>query len=62
MNRILSLFVLLITVFTIGGVYATWQYANIGPNPGKCDISIKLGEFNWAGSGDLPTDSEIGED
>lgn len=62
MNRILTLFVLLITVFTIGGVYATWQYANIGPNPGKCDISIKLGEFNWAGSGDLPTDSEIGED
>lgn len=62
MNRIFSLFILLITVFTIGGVYATWQYSNIGPMPYNMELTVKLGEFNWAGSGDLPTDSEIGED
>lgn len=62
MSRILLALTLLLTVFSISGVYATWQYSSVGPNPVKCDIEIKLGEFNWAGSGDLPTDSEIGED
>ena len=62
MSRILSLVLLLVSMLSVGGVYATWQYSNIGPNPSSVEISLKLGEFNWAGSGDLPTDSEIGED
>lgn len=62
MSKILALLLLLVSIFSVGGVYATWQYTNIGPNPGSTEISVRLGEFNWAGSGDLPTDSEIGED
>ena len=62
LNRILAVFILFVTIFSVGGVYATWQYANIGPGSTYANISIKLGEFNWAGSGDLPTDSAIGED
>ena len=62
MIHILSLLMCLVMVFTVGGVYATWEYSNIGPNPSSLDITLKLGEFDWAGSGNLPTDDAIGED
>ncbi len=60
--KYLSLFLCLVMVLSIGGVFATWKYSNLGPNPASLDITIKLGEFNWVGSGDLPTDDAIGED
>ena len=62
MVQILAFVMCLVLVFSVGGVYATWQYASSGPNPAYIDIPIKLGEFNWAGSGNLPTDDAIGED
>ena len=61
-NRFLAAILLFVSIFSISGVYATWQYSSGGPNPLSSEIGIRLGEFNWAGSGDLPTDSEIGED
>ena len=61
-SRLLAVLILLASLLSFGGVYATWQYSNIGPNPASAEVSVKLGEFNWAGSGDLPTDNEIGED
>ena len=62
MIQILSLLMCLVMVLTVGGVYATWEYSNIGPNPSSLNITLKLGEFDWAGSGNLPTDDAIGED
>lgn len=59
--RTVSLGLLVLTLLSTGGVYATWKYANIGPNPASTEISLRLSEFNWAGSGDLPTDDAIGE-
>ena len=61
-KRYAIVLICLITIASTGGVFATWQYSSMGPNPARLDISIKLGEFNWAGSGDLPTDDAIGED
>lgn len=61
-KRLFAVLLLLTCMFSIGGVYATWQYSSSGPNPSHSEILVKLGEFNWAGSGDLPTDNEIGED
>lgn len=52
----------LVLLASTGGVYATWQYSYMGPNPEAMEIPIKLGEFNWTGSGNLPTDDAIGED
>lgn len=61
MSKWLALFLCLAITLSIGGVYATWQYSTHGPDPVQTDIRIRLGEFNWAGSGDLPTDDAIGE-
>ena len=58
----LSLVMLILVSLTVGGVFATWKYSNLGTNPSYIDIPLKLGEFNWAGSGNLPTDDAIGED
>ncbi len=60
--RYISLLMCLLLILSVGGVYATWKYSNMGPNPSSLEISLKLGEFNWVGSGDLPTDDAIGED
>lgn len=60
-KKVLSLLMVVFMLFSIGGVYATWKYSNSGPNPYYIDIPLRLGEFNWAGSGDLPTDDAIGE-
>ncbi len=50
-----------ILIFSVSGVYATWKYSNINPSPVSKELEIRLGEFNWSGSGDLPTDDAIGE-
>lgn len=60
-KRTLSLMMVLLMLFSVGGVYATWKYTNDGIAPGVVELPIRLGEFNWAGSGDLPTDDAIGE-
>lgn len=62
MIQFVSFILCIVLIFSFGGAYATWEYSNSGPDPSSIDISIKLGEFNWVGSGDLPTDSLIGED
>ena len=60
-KRFLLLFACLSLILSVGGVYATWKYSSSGPNPAQLEITIKLGEFDWKGSGDLPTDDAIGE-
>ena len=52
----------LVLICSVGGVYATWQYCPVGPSPSSVELSVVLGEFNWSGSGNLPTDDAIGED
>ena len=59
--RLLALVLCLLTVCSVGGVYATWKYSSGGVNPATLEFPVRLGEFNWAGSGDLPTDDAIGE-
>ena len=61
-KHVALLLLCLTCVLSVGGVYATWQYASGGPNPASLEIPLRLGEFNWVGSGDLPTDDAIGED
>lgn len=60
-RRFLVITLCIIMVFSVGGVYATWKYSNVGPNPFDFSINIRMGEFEWSGSGDLPTDDAIGE-
>lgn len=60
-RKALLLVMALTVLLSVGGVYATWKYATHGPDPVQQEISVRLGEFNWAGSGDLPTDDAIGE-
>lgn len=61
MSKWLAIFLLLAVVLTTGGVYATWHYTTTGPSPVHQEIPLRLSEFNWAGSGNLPTDDAIGE-
>ena len=49
-------------LMSIGGIYATWNYSSPSAAPASFEISPRLGEFNWIGSGDLPTNDDIGED
>lgn len=60
-TRHLSVFLVLLMLVSTGGVYANWQYANLSPIEKELEFPIRLGEFNWAGSGDLPTDDAVGE-
>ena len=46
--RVLPLIMCLIILVSIGGVYAIWQYSNIGPNPQKVEIPIDMDEFDMA--------------
>ena len=48
-------------ILSVGGVYATWEYAEIAPLTEIISINIRLSEFNWTGSGNLPNDGGIGE-
>ena len=60
-KRALLLLCVILLVFTVGGAYATWQYAIGAVAPFSSDISFKVGDFLWEGSGDLPTEGDIGE-
>lgn len=44
----LSLVICFIVLVSIGGVYAIWQYSNIGPNPQKVEIPIDMDEFDMS--------------
>ncbi len=46
--HVLPLIMCLIILVSIGGVYAIWQYSNIGPNPQKVEIPIDMDEFDMA--------------
>ena len=46
--RVLPLIMCLIILVSIGGVYAIWQYSNIGPNPQKVEIPIDMDEFDMS--------------
>jgi hypothetical protein len=61
MFKRLALLLCATLLISVGGVYATWNYASVGPMPVMQEFSVRLGEFNWAGSGNLPTDDAIGE-
>ena len=59
-NVLLSLCVILL-VLSVGGAYATWHYADGNVAPLEEQLSFQVGDFLWEGSGDLPTEGEIGE-
>ena len=48
-------------VLSVGGVSATWLYAGDPVADAGHKLSLNVGDFLWEGSGDLPTDSEVGE-
>lgn len=61
-RRIFLVLISFATMLSVGGVFATWQYAEESPEEVTLEVGIRVGEFNWAGSGDLPVDGDIGED
>ncbi len=61
MRKFLAIIMCFTILLSIGGVYATWQYANVGPVEVEAEYDIRLGEFNWIGSGTLPDNDDIGE-
>lgn len=60
-KRYLSILLCFMTLMSVGGVFATWKYANSGPLPVSFDVDIRVSEFNWAGSGALPDDDASGK-
>ena len=60
-KRFLPVLLCLVTILSTSGVYATWKYSSSGPNSVTHTIPLRISEFNWSGSGDLPTDDAIGE-
>ena len=59
--RSLSLILAVVILVSIGSVCAGWRYANLAANPAQKVFSVRLGLYNWAGSGNLPTDDSAGE-
>ncbi len=53
-KRYLLPFVALILVFSIGGVHATWKYAEISTNEVSNEISVKLDVFDFRPDDILP--------
>ena len=55
--------ILIITILavSIGGVFATWQYAELPVTDADKSVNVSLDEFIWEPEEILPTDSEIGE-
>ncbi|MBQ4120880.1 MAG: hypothetical protein IJD35_02575 [Clostridia bacterium] len=53
-------------LLSVGGAYATWKYATIGPTPGNLELSIPLNDFEYSPEEILPggsnTESELGGD
>lgn len=44
--RFLPLLVCFLIIITVGGTYATWKYANLGPSPQKVEITVNMDEFD----------------
>ena len=44
--RFLPLLVCFLIIITVGGTYATWKYANLGPSPQKVEITVDMDEFD----------------
>jgi hypothetical protein len=61
-SRIVSVICCFALTLSISGVYALWYYTQDKVDPVSKEIIIKLNQFNWAGSGELPEDSLAGED
>ena len=66
MRRFLTAMVCLITIFSIGGVYATWQYAAYNAADAETQIGASLSTFDYPPEQILPggdvEDAELGED
>ena len=60
-KRILLLFSLIFLLLSVGGTFATWQYSTGSVDTFEEQLTFKIGDFFWEGSGDLPTDGDIGE-
>lgn len=45
LTRIISMFCILTTIMSLGGVFATWKYATTSPLDGQTDISLNMNEF-----------------
>lgn len=54
MSKILALILLVISIFSIGGVYATWRYSSSGPLPQSTDVSVSLDTFDYPPEQILP--------
>ena len=61
MKKLLTIIISCVLLFSIGGVYATWEYASHPAYSVSSSLEIKISEFNWSGSGILPDDDVIGE-
>ena len=48
-KRTLSLMMVLLMLFSVGGVYATWKYTNDGIAPGVVELPIRLGVLGAEG-------------
>ena len=64
--RFLSLLILLISVCSVGGVFATWKYATFGPSPNDIQISVPINDFEYKAEEILPggdnINAELGKD
>ena len=60
-KRFLLLTLVAVTLLTTGGVYATWLYSGEESIYQSYEFSIRMNEFEWTGSGDLPTDDALGK-
>ncbi|MBQ8549953.1 MAG: hypothetical protein IJ426_01290 [Clostridia bacterium] len=59
--KLMLLVCLLLVATTVGGVFATWRYAEDPASTVQNNVPFMLGEFTWEGSDILPDDVE-GED
>ena len=59
--KLLAFILATVIILSVGGVFAVWQYANGGVDTVTQVLNVSIGDFLWDGSGDLPTDSEVGE-
>lgn len=59
--RYTSLLCCLLLLTTVGGVFATWHFAETPAKTVIDDVGITLSEFVWKPVEILPTESEIGE-
>ena len=54
MIRFMPLFMCLILVISIGGVYATWKYAEVSPDEAGHDVNVSLSVFDYPPEQILP--------